>query len=138
MHQVIYVAGLGCRHGCSREELLHLLERALALQGLQPDDLIGLASSEHKRDEPGLRQLAEQLNLPLTWLSASQLAPYQSRLSQPSALSLQVTGSAGVAEACALAQAENLSGARAGLLCEKIRSASATCALACAPIVETV
>lgn len=138
MRGLIYVAGLGCRRGCSREQLLHLLEQALALQGLQPGDLIGLASSEHKRDEPGLRQLAEQLHLPLVWLSASQLDAYQSRLSQPSALSLQMTGSAGVAEACALAQAESLSGARAELLCAKIRSASATCALAFAPIVETV
>lgn len=138
MRGVIYVAGLGCRRGCSREELLHLLEQALALHGLQPDDLLGLASSEHKREEPGLCLLAEQLNLPLVWLSTSQLDAYQSRLRQPSALSLQVTGSAGVAEASALALAERLSGGRAELLCDKIRSASATCALAFAPIVETV
>lgn len=134
--RLIYVAGLGCRRGCSSAQLFELLQQALATHGLQPADLSALASVEHKRGEPGLQQLAEQLNLPLLWLSASQLAAYQSRLSQSSALCLQVTGSAGVAEASALAQAEMLSGQRAELLGEKLRSATATCAMAVTPMME--
>jgi cobalt-precorrin 5A hydrolase len=116
--------------------LLDLLQQALRPHGLQPADLSGLASSSHKRDEPGLRQLAEHLNLPLVWLSASQLNDYHQRLGQTSALSLQITGSAGVAEASALAQAEALSGQRAELLGAKLRSANATCALARAQLLE--
>jgi cobalt-precorrin 5A hydrolase len=116
--------------------LLDLLQQALRPHGLQPADLSGLASSSHKRDEPGLRQLAEQLSLPIAWLPASQLNDYHQRLGQTSALSLQITGSAGVAEASALAQAEVLSGQRAELLGAKLRSANATCALARAQLLE--
>lgn len=128
--QRIHVAGLGCRRGCSSAQLFELLQQALAAHGLQPADLSALASSSHKQDEPGLRQLAEQLRLPIAWLSANQLSHYHQRLRQPSALSLQITGSAGVAEASALAQVEVLSGQRGELLGEKLRSATATCALA--------
>ncbi len=128
--QRIHVAGLGCRSGCSSAQLFELLQQALAAHGLQPDDLSALASSSHKQDEPGLRQLAEQLHLPIAWLSANQLSHYHQRLRQPSALSLKITGSAGVAEASALAQVEVLSGQRGELLGEKLRSATATCALA--------
>lgn len=126
----LYVAGLGCRRGCAVSQLLELLLQSLHEHGLQPGDLAALASSTHKHDEAGLRQLAEQLQLPLLWLSAEQLAGYHNSLSQHSPLSLQITGSAGVAEASALAQAEALSGARAELLCAKRSNANATCAIA--------
>jgi cobalt-precorrin 5A hydrolase len=134
--QLIHVAGLGCRRGCTCAQLFDLLQQALRPHGLQPADLNGLASSSHKRDEPGLCQLAEQLCLPIAWLPASQLNDYHQRLGQTSALSLQITGSAGVAEASALAQAEALSGQRAELLGAKLRSANATCALARAQFLE--
>lgn len=134
--QLVYVAGLGCRRGCSSAQLFELLQQALAPHGLQPSDLGALASSNHKQDEPGLRQLAEQLCLPIAWLPASQLSPYHERLRQTSVLSLQITGSAGVAEASALAQVEVLSGQRGELLGEKLRSANATCALARAQLLE--
>lgn len=136
--QLIHVGGLGCRRGCSRAQLFDLLQQTLRPHGLQPADLSWLASSSHKQDEPGLRQLAEQLHLPIAWLPASQLSHYHERLRQTSALSLQITGSAGVAEASALAQAEVLSGQRAELLGEKLRSANATCALARAQLLETL
>lgn len=117
------------------EELLALLENALAQQDRHRSDLVGLASSGHKRAEPGLRGLADTLQLPIAWLSAEQLANYQTRLSQHSELCRVVTGSAGVAEACAMAQAEVLGhGAHADLLGSKIRSANATCALAVFPL----
>ncbi|MGL4315738.1 MAG: cobalamin biosynthesis protein [Pseudomonas sp.] len=124
-----HIAGLGCRRGCSAAELRELLHATLAAHGLDWADLVGLASIEHKREEPGLLALAHELQLPLSFFSAEQLAPWQQRLSQPSAAALRATGSAGVAEACALALAE--SGARrAELLATKQRSANATAALA--------
>lgn len=91
-----------------------------------------LASSTHKAGETGLLALAEHLQLPLVWLSAEQLAPYDGALSNPSLLSKQLTGSAGVAEASALAGAEQATGQKARLLGAKLRSANATCALAVA------
>ncbi len=120
----LYVAGLGCRRGCSRIELEALLHHALREHGLAIAALSCLASSERKTDEPGLRELAAHLQLPLALLSAAELAPYDAPLSKSR------TGSAGLAEASALAQAESLSDGKARLLCRKLRSANATCAIA--------
>jgi cobalt-precorrin 5A hydrolase len=132
MNGALHVAGLGCRKGCSPVELEQLLRRALRVHELPIEALSYLATSEHKTSETGMRELAEHLQLPLVWLSAEQLAPYDDSLSDTSLLSKEFTGSAGVAEASALAQAEIASGKKAQLLCRKLRSANATCALAVA------
>ena len=123
------VAGLGCRSGCSVDDLLSLLLHSLQAHDLTVDNLVGLASIAHKRDEPGLQALAESLGLQLNCFSAEELLPYQHRV-QGSPLTLAATGSPAVAEPCALALAEHLGGHPARLLGEKNRSASATCALA--------
>lgn len=123
------VAGLGCRSGCSVEDLLSLLLHSLQAHDLTVDNLAGLASIAHKKHEPGLQTLAERLGLQLNCFSAEELQPYQHRV-QGSSLSLAATGSPAVAEPCALALAERLSGQPAHLLGEKTRNASATCALA--------
>lgn len=124
-----HIAGIGCRRGCSASELRTLLDSTLTAHQLQVADLAGLASIEHKRDEPGLLELAQSLQLPLAWLSVEQLAPWQQHLSEHSQHALQATGSAGVAEACALAQAAG-DGRQAVLVANKQRSANATVALA--------
>lgn len=123
------VAGLGCRRGCGVDELSTLLEETLAAQQLTVDNLIGLASIEHKRTEPGLLGLAERLTLPLTCFSPDELAPFQTH-GRGSALTLNSTGSPAVAEPCAQALATRLGGRGARLLGGKTRSANATCALA--------
>ena len=132
MIERIVVAGLGCRRGCSLAELLQLLQRTLAEYDLQTSDLMALASSTHKRDEPALLQLAEHLQCPLLLLPAEQLTRYHARLSSTSSAALRATGSASVAEASALAQAEVLGDAPAQLLASKRKSAQATVALAVA------
>lgn len=123
------VAGLGCRSGCSVEDLATLLIHSLQAYGLTVDNLAGLASIAHKQHEQGLQTLAERLGLQLNGFSAEELRPYQHRV-QGSPLTLAATGSPAVAEPCALALAERLSGQPAHLLGEKTRNASATCALA--------
>lgn len=123
------VAGLGCRSGCNVEDLLSLLLHSLQAQGLTVDNLAGLASVTHKRDEPGLQALAERLGLQLNCFSAEELQPYQHGV-QGSSRTLAATGSPAVAEPCALALAEHLDGQPARLLGKKTRNASATCALA--------
>jgi cobalamin biosynthesis protein CbiG len=122
------VAGMGCRRGCSRNEMLELLIHSLARYELTVNNLAGLASIVHKRDEAGLHDLAEYLGLELVFFSPEQLAGYQTPTGA-SALSQATTGSPAVAEPCALALAARM-GALARLLGEKDRSASATCALA--------
>ncbi|WP_256583095.1 cobalamin biosynthesis protein [Pseudomonas sp. HMWF032] len=123
------VAGLGCRSGCNVEDLLNLLLHSLQAHGLTVDNLAGLASITHKQSEPGLLALAQRLGLQLSCFSAEELQPYQQGV-QGSPLTLAATGSPAVAEPCALALAEHLSGQPARLLGERTRNASATCALA--------
>jgi len=122
------VAGLGCRRDCPQHDLLALLIHSLAQHDLTVDNLVGLASITHKRDEPGLHQLANHLNLELTFFTPEALTLYQSEKAG-SALTQSVTGSPAVADPCALALATRL-GTAASLLGEKIRTANATCALA--------
>ncbi|PKM24275.1 MAG: cobalamin biosynthesis protein CbiG [Gammaproteobacteria bacterium HGW-Gammaproteobacteria-13] len=123
------VAGLGCRSGCSVEDLLNLLLHSLQAHGLTVDNLAGLASVAHKRNESGLQALAERLGLQLNCFSAEELQPYQHGV-QGSPLTLAATGSPAVAEPCAVALAERLGGQPARLLGEKTHNPSATCALA--------
>ncbi|WP_328803668.1 cobalamin biosynthesis protein [Aquipseudomonas ullengensis] len=129
-HNLLYIAGLGCRRGCPEADLYDLLAQTLRVHGLQPADLSGLASIEQKRDEPGLLALAQHLDLPLTLFSPDQLSPFAERVTQLSVAALHSTGSASVAEACALAQVEALTGATASLLISRHSSAQATFALA--------
>lgn len=124
------VAGLGCRRGCTAAELHELLEKTLEQFALPLSALDGLASSAHKRGEAGLLQLAAELGLPLDFYSAEQLAAHESQLSAGSKRVRELTGSASVAEASALACAAERSGRPAALICAKQRSASATLAIA--------
>lgn len=112
------------------ESLLRLLQAGLDTHRLRLEQIAGLATSTHKRDEPGLLQLAEYLELPLAFFLAEQLQPYQHRLNAASPRVLAITGSAGVAEACALAQAHTLTGAEATLLGPKRSNAVASLAIA--------
>lgn len=125
-----YIAGMGCRAECSEAELRQLLVETLAAHGLCVADLSGLASVEHKREEAGLLALATQLNLPLNWWAPEPLQALRDRIGQTSELALRMTGTASVAEACALAQVEALSGRRANLRIGKHSSAQATVAVA--------
>ncbi|WP_425917868.1 cobalamin biosynthesis protein [Pseudomonas sp. GWSMS-1] len=123
------VAGLGCRSDCSLEDLSTLLLDSLQAHGLTVDNLAGLASITHKRDEPALQALAKRLGLQLSCFSSEELQPYQLGV-QGSPITLAATGSPAVAEPCALALAERLGDQPARLLGGKTRNASATCALA--------
>ncbi|MDH0624687.1 cobalamin biosynthesis protein [Pseudomonas chengduensis] len=122
------VAGLGCRRGCSQDELLDLLIHSLVQHELTVDNLAGLASIAHKRDEAGLHGLAEHLALELVFFAPEQLSAYLAKTGG-NPLSQATTGSPAVAEPCALALAANM-GIAPRRLGERTRSASATCALA--------
>ncbi|MCM2329730.1 cobalt-precorrin 5A hydrolase [Geopseudomonas sagittaria] len=126
----LYLAGLGCRRGCSAHELRQLLEDSLQVRGLSSADLHALASLDGKLNEPGLETLAEQLGLALHGVALERLQGYESRLTDLSEATLRATGCAGVAEASALAVAEALGAPSAELLITKQRSANATFALA--------
>ncbi|WP_321837139.1 cobalamin biosynthesis protein [Pseudomonas kulmbachensis] len=126
----ILVIGLGCRQGCSTQELLTLIEQSLGRAGIALSAVSALASIDRKRLEPGLLQLAAQLNLGFEVFSAQQLAPYAPELSHRSSLAFEQTGCFGIAESAALALAEQLGGAAASLVITRQKSPGATFALA--------
>ncbi|MDQ5908591.1 MAG: Cobalamin biosynthesis protein CbiG [Pseudomonadota bacterium] len=128
----LLIAGLGCNRGCPLEPLLALLDDTLNRHGLQRSDLRGLASIALKQDEVGLHQLASALKLPITFYPAERLRDYGDRLTRKSDIVFRETGCYGVAEAAALAHAEDLVNHdyRAELLIPKQKNADATLAIA--------
>lgn len=67
------IAGIGCRRGKSLEELENLLHRTLCGFGLDESRMRAIASIDRKADEPGLLQLARDLQVPFLTYSARQL-----------------------------------------------------------------
>lgn len=126
----IYVAGMGCRRGCDHANLQSLLASVLEEAQLSVMCLSALATLETKKDEAGMTLLAQYLTLPIYYFSAEQLATYHERLQQPSQKVWEATGSAGIAEASALALAESMSGGQARLIIPKRSNAVATIAIA--------
>jgi cobalt-precorrin 5A hydrolase len=124
------VVGLGCQKGCPASTLRALLDQALQAHRLDLRQVKALASIDLKREEPGLLELAAQLNLPLTCFSSTELARYAKQLSHRSQIAFERTGCYGVAESAALALAEQLSNGPATLLISRQKYAQATLALA--------
>lgn len=115
------IAGIGCRRGASADEIMALLEAALAAAGSSAQSLLAIATLDRKADEPGLLEAAAAFGVPLRSFAAEALASGDT----PSKIRTLV-GVPSVAEAVAK---------KAGpLLLPKQKSASVTCALAaCAP-----
>ncbi|ANJ55871.1 cobalamin biosynthesis protein [Pseudomonas silesiensis] len=124
------VVGLGCQRGCPVSTLRALLDQALQAHRIELSQVKALASIDLKREEPGLIELAAQLELPLMYFSSEQLAGYQPQLSHRSDIAFERTGCYGVAESAALALAEQLAQAPAKLLISRQKYAQATLALA--------
>lgn len=126
----LLVAGIGCDRGCPMDTLLQLMETTLAQHGLPLAHLKAIASISLKANETGLLTLAEHLQLPTVFLPATTLNRYTDQLTQRSDIVLRETGCYGVAEAAALAHAEQLAGSPAELVIPKHKNARATFAVA--------
>jgi cobalt-precorrin 5A hydrolase len=124
------VVGIGCQRGCSAAALWELIESSLRQRNLDVKDINALASIDLKKQESGVLELARQLDLPLYFFSAGQLAIHEPQLSHRSQIAFDHSGCYGVAESAALALA-NQSGS-AKLLITRQKSAQATFALAIA------
>lgn len=116
------VVGVGVRRGVAADEVLRLIGESLAEAGLTAAAVRRLATLDARTGEPGLRQAAESLGVPLLGLPAAVLAAV--RVPGPSARVLALAGTPSVAEAAALA---GLPGGE--LLVPKRRSAMATVAV---------
>jgi cobalt-precorrin 5A hydrolase / precorrin-3B C17-methyltransferase len=119
------VAGVGCSRGVGAEEILDLLRRSLAEAGLTEKSVAALASIDVKRDEAGLLEAAEKLDVPIHFHPAKALCVVEAP--NPSELVREAVGTPSVAEAAVVS-----SGAE--LVLEKRKSVNATVAIGRLPV----
>jgi cobalt-precorrin 5A hydrolase len=120
------IAGLGCRKGSTRDELLSALDAACLEAKISRESVAALATGEIKREEPGILQLAEMLGLPLHIVADDALMEAEPRTKTVSRHSLAKTLSSSLSEAAALAAA----GKTSEIIVPRLISQGATCALA--------
>ena len=119
------VAGVGCSRGVSADEILDLLGSSLTEAGLTEKSLAVLASIDVKRDEAGLLEAAEELDVPNHFHQAEVLRAVET--AHPSEVVREAVGTPSVAEAAVIS-----SGAE--LIVEKRKSAHATVAVGRLPV----
>ena len=115
------VAGVGASKGVTAEEVLALLDEALAVGGLSRDSMTALATIDAKATEEGIVAAARQSGWPLYSYPADQLAAVE--VPNPGEAALAAVGTPSVAEAAALVAGHEL-------VVAKRKSAMATVALA--------
>lgn len=117
------VLGVGSSRGVSADEVLDLVDRALASAGLSQASVAGVGSVDEKAYEAGIVEACARRGWPLSTFPAAALAGVD--VPNPSDEPLKVLGTPSVAEASALTLSEG-----GELLVEKTRSAMATVAVA--------
>ncbi|HEY5988752.1 MAG TPA: precorrin-3B C(17)-methyltransferase [Streptosporangiaceae bacterium] len=115
------VVGVGASRGVSSEEVLGLIEEALAGAGLSAASVTAVATVEAKAREDGIVEATRRRGWPLITHPADRLASVP--VPSPSDAALAAVGTASVAEAAALASADDL-------VVPKRKSAMATVAVA--------
>ncbi|WP_371659057.1 precorrin-3B C(17)-methyltransferase [Streptomyces sp. NBC_00280] len=94
------VVGVGASKGAPVDEVLGLIEGALADAGLSVASVAALATVDAKAEEPGIVGAAERLGVPVLTYSADELAGVE--VPNPSDAPLAAVGTPSVAEAAAL------------------------------------
>lgn len=125
-HPQRYVVGVGCARGCDPEELIHLVDTHLAVNGIARGAVACVATIDLKADEAAMNALSAHLDAPLRLFSAEELELEKPRLKNPSEIVYAEVRCHGVAEGAALAA----TGADGRLAVEKQKTANATCAIA--------
>ncbi|MCD8103535.1 MAG: cobalamin biosynthesis protein [Lachnospiraceae bacterium] len=100
-----YILGIGCRRGKTEQEIAKLAERSLAGLGLTYEDIVGVASIDLKKEEPGLVDFCKRHGLRFGTYSAEALTAVRGAVSH-SAFVNEVTGVDNVCERAALCMAE--------------------------------
>jgi cobalt-precorrin 5A hydrolase len=126
MGEAMMVAGLGCTQGTRAMVVLAALDAVLEAYGHTREDLTMLATVPAKRNEPGLIEAADILDIPLAVPSDAQLEAADAQGSTRSEASLAATGLGSASEAAALAAC----GPGSRLLGARLIQDGVTCALA--------
>jgi len=122
----VLVAGIGCRKGTSREEIMTAITRVFAQHRLALGSLAALASIDIKAQEKGMVETARALDVPLSFYSADELQGIT--IPTPSSMVKKHIGVESVCEAAALKQSGQTS-----LLVPKQITGRTTLAIALAP-----
>jgi cobalt-precorrin 5A hydrolase len=67
------IVGVGCRRGAAAGAIVAAIREALTLAGCELARVRLVATAEIKADEPGLREAARELGLPLRLVSAEEI-----------------------------------------------------------------
>ncbi|MFJ9113285.1 Rv2231c family pyridoxal phosphate-dependent protein CobC [Streptomyces sp. NPDC102283] len=100
------VVGVGARRGAPDDVVFALIEAVLSGAGLDAADVLEVATVDAKGDEPGIVGAAARLGVPLRTHPAGALAAV--RVPHPSDAVGAAVGTASVAEAAALIEADEL------------------------------
>lgn len=123
LHPPCLCLGVGCRRGVPARTILERITETFAARGATLASLCGLATVRAKEHEPGLREAAATLGVPLTFYPASELDAVEAPT--PSERVARAVGTSSVCEAAAMLLAE-----RDHLLMEKQTLENVTLALA--------
>lgn len=123
---MIVVAGLGFRRATPAPDICAVIAAALEHHGLAQHGLRCLATESAKAREPGIKEAADKLRLPLIECSLSDLREAGARTLTHSLRVEALKGVPSIAETAALVAA----GCEARLLGPRIAHDRATCALA--------
>ena len=124
--------GLGCRSGCSADDIVAAVTAALASAGCSLAEVEAFYAPELKLAEAGLRAAADELGKPLRMLPMAALREQSAAVLSSSPLVLERFGVPSIAETAALAGAclAQRARGRAHLLGARVAVGGATCALA--------
>lgn len=123
--EAMIVAGIGCRSGATAARIVGLVRLAIEHHGLSPADLGLLTTGEIKRNESGIAEAANLLNVPLLILDDARLRAVAAACLTSSAASMKAAGVPSLSEAAAIAGA----GASGKLLGPRLAGDGVTCAL---------
>jgi cobalt-precorrin 5A hydrolase/precorrin-3B C17-methyltransferase len=119
------IAGIGCSRGTGADEIIGLLETSLKEADLSRKSVAALASIDVKRDEEGLLEAAERMDVPIHFHPAEVLSTVD--VPNPSELVRGAVGTPSVAEAAVVS-------CGAELVMEKRKSTNATVAVGRLPV----
>jgi cobalt-precorrin 5A hydrolase len=118
------IVGVGCRRGCAGQAIVEAVRWALGEVGVGADEVRFLASADIKTDEPGLKQAAIELGMPLRLISSDDIRACTRDFS-PTPLAGERVNLPAVAEPVAL-----LAGRRTTLILPKMNRNGVTVAIA--------
>lgn len=95
------VLGIGSRRGVTREQVLAAVDETLAGAGRDRADVRAIATIDMKAGEPGIREAADVLGVPLRVVSRERIRAMQEALREPT-FAEEVTGVAAVCVPAAL------------------------------------